>query len=49
MNYKVSFQELAILQKELLSKQLPTTLENAKKQVQFLKSSSNKQLRKKRP
>ncbi len=40
MNYKVSFQELAIIQKEILLKQRPTTLEKAKKQVKALHQSS---------
>ena len=38
MNYKVSFQELAKIQEEILSKQPPTTLEKARKQVETLKT-----------
>ena len=41
MNYKVSFQELAIIQQRILSKQQPTTLEKAKKQVETLKNLSS--------
>ena len=37
MNYKMSFQELAIIQQKILSKQQPTTLEKARKQVETLK------------
>ena len=40
MNYNISFQELAKTQKEILSRQEPTTLEKAKKQVQLLQQSS---------
>jgi hypothetical protein len=40
MRSKLSFQELASLQNELLSKQSPTTLEKAKQQVQMLKKKS---------
>ena len=34
MNYKVSFQELAKIQKEILSKQQPTILEKASRDSQ---------------
>ena len=37
MNYTISFQERVKLAMEQLSKQSPVTLENAKKQVEFLK------------
>lgn len=44
-----SFCQLAVLQTQLLSKQAPTTLEEAKRQVQFLKKGCNKQGGRKRP
>ncbi len=34
MNSTLSFKKLALLQKELLSKQSPTTLEKARQQIQ---------------
>ncbi|SEO11088.1 hypothetical protein SAMN05216436_1346 [bacterium A37T11] len=48
MNYKVSFQELATLQTELLSRQSPITLEKAKSQVQMLKRESSSKSKKQR-
>ena len=42
MNYKVSFQELAIIQQRILSKQQPTTLEKAKKSGNTKKSEFTK-------
>lgn len=48
MKYKVSFQELAIMQQRILSVQRPATLEKARKQVETLKNQSsqkNKKLR----
>ena len=48
MNYKVSFQELAIIQQRILSKQQPTTLEKAKKQVETLKNHSSQKSKKQR-
>ena len=39
MNYKMSFQELAMLQKEQLSKQRPVTLEEAKAQAKRIEKS----------
>lgn len=40
-NYEISFQERSKLAKEILSNQLPTTLEEeAKKQVEMLKKGS---------
>ena len=48
MNYKVSFQELAKIQKEILLKQQPTTLEKARQQVETLKKSSSQKIRKQR-
>ena len=47
MNYKVSFQELAEIQKEILSKQQPTTLDKARKQVETLKRTSSQKINKK--
>ena len=41
MNYKISFQERAKLGMELLSKQQPVTLKEAKEQVNWLKSQSS--------
>jgi len=48
MNYKVSFQELAIIQQRILSKQQPTSLEKAKKQVETLKNLSSQKSKKQR-
>ena len=48
MNYKMSFQELAIIQQKILSKQQPTTLEKARKQVETLKKQSSQKSRKQR-
>jgi len=48
MNYKVSFQELAKIQQEILLKQQPTTLEKARKQVETLKRMSSQKIRKQR-
>jgi hypothetical protein len=42
----ISFQELAVQQKEMLSRQSPTTLEKAKEQVQLLKKKSSSKSRK---
>ncbi len=47
MNYNISFQELANMQKQILSKQLPVTLDNAKKQVEMIKQKSLKVFKKK--
>lgn len=47
MNYKISFQELVIIQQRILSKQQTTTLEKAKKQVETLKNLSLKKARNK--
>jgi hypothetical protein len=46
MNYKVSFQELAIIQQRILFKQHPTTLEKAKKRVETLKNQSSQKNKK---
>jgi hypothetical protein len=48
MKYNISFQERAKLGKELLSKQLPITLQDAKKQVEWLKQISTSKLKKQR-
>ena len=40
MNYKISFQERAVLAMTQLSKQLPISLEQAKEQVQWLKKNT---------
>jgi len=40
MKYNISFQERAKLGKDLLSKQHPITLEEARKQVEWLKQIS---------
>jgi len=48
MNYKVSFHELAIIQQRILSKQQPTTLEKAKKQLETLKNLSSQKSKKQR-
>ena len=45
MNYKVSFQELAIMQQRILSVQRPTTLEKARKQVESLRNQAHKRKR----
>lgn len=42
MNYKVSFQQLAEIQKQILLNQPPTTLERAREQVAMLKLSSHR-------
>lgn len=41
MNYKISFSERAKLAQNLLSKQLPVSLEEAKEQAQWLKKVSS--------
>jgi hypothetical protein len=46
MNYTMSFQERAKLATEQLSKQLPVTLEMARRQAQKLKSQSKTKLKK---
>ena len=43
MNYKVSFHQLAEIQKQILLKQQPTTLEKAREQVAMLKRSRSKE------
>jgi len=48
MNYKISFQELASMQKKILSKQQPTTLDKARKQVELLKNRSSQKSKKQR-
>ena len=48
MNYKISFQELAKIQKEILLKQQPTSLDKARKQTETLKQSSSQKIRKQR-
>lgn len=48
MNYTISFQERVKLAMEQLSKQSPVTLENAKKQVEFLKQKSTSKNKKHR-
>ncbi len=48
MNYTISFQERAKLGMEKLSKQLPTTLEQARAQAQRLKTQSKTDKKKKR-
>lgn len=40
MNYNLSFQELAKLQMEILSKQPPSTLEEKRAQIQSIKEQS---------
>jgi hypothetical protein len=42
MSYKMSFQERAKLSMEMLSKQSPITLKEAREQVNWLKSQSSK-------
>jgi len=46
MNYKVSFQEMEKLGMEKLSKQLPTNLEEKRKQFQKLKRQSSSKSKK---
>lgn len=46
MNYKISFQERAKLGMEMLSKQLPVTLEEARAQAKGLKDRSTSKLKK---
>ena len=48
MNYTISFQERVKLAMEQLSKQSPVTLENAKKQAEFLKQKSTSKNKKQR-
>jgi hypothetical protein len=48
MNYKISFQERAKLGMEMLSKQLPVTLEEAKAQALRLKQASKSNVKKQR-
>ena len=48
MNYKVSFQQLAEIQKQILSQQQPTTLEKAREQVATLKRISSQKVKKQR-
>ncbi len=48
MNDKISFQELAVIQQKILSKQQPTTLEKAGKQVDILKKQGSQKFRKQR-
>ena len=48
MNYKESFKERATLATENLSKQLPVTLEKAKKQVLWLQEVSKTKQKKQR-
>ena len=48
MNYNISFQERAKLAMEMLSKQLPITLEEARKQVTWLQQVSTSNQKKKR-
>ncbi|MBI1769220.1 MAG: hypothetical protein HY015_05220 [Bacteroidetes bacterium] len=45
MNYKLSFQELAEIQKQILLKQQPTTLDKARKQVETLKLTSSQKIK----
>ena len=46
MSYNVSFQEIAKIQKEILSNQQLISLEKAKKQVQSLQQSSSQKIKK---
>jgi hypothetical protein len=48
MNYNLSFKERAKLAMELLSKQSPVTLEEARKQALWLKEQSNSKVKKQR-
>lgn len=47
MNYKISFQERAKLGMEMLSKQKPVTLEEARAQAEWLKQASKSKEKKK--
>ncbi|WP_165587173.1 hypothetical protein [Flavobacterium sp. MEB061] len=46
MNYKISFQERAKLGMEILAKQGPVTLEQARAQVKRLKEASTSKVKK---
>ncbi len=46
MNYKISFQERAALAMEMLSNQLPVTLEEARAQAERLKIASKSKKKK---
>lgn len=46
--YVMSFQERSKLGMDNLSKQLPVTLDQAKKQIEFLKANSNSKIKKQR-
>ncbi|MCB9426613.1 MAG: hypothetical protein H6584_06250 [Flavobacteriales bacterium] len=48
MNYKISFQERAKLGLEMLSKQLPVTLEEAKAQAIRLRQASKSKVKRQR-
>ncbi len=48
MNYKISFQERAAIAMMQLSKQSPTTLEQAKEQVRWLKENTKTKQKKQR-
>jgi hypothetical protein len=48
MNYRISFKERAEMGQKILSKKLPFTLEQAKKQVLQMKEKSTQSNRKKR-
>lgn len=48
MNYNISFQERATLATIQFSKQLPTNLEQAKKQVLWLKKTAKQTARKRK-
>lgn len=48
MNYKISFQERAKLGMEMLSKQLPVTLEEARAQAERLSQASKSKVKKQR-
>ena len=48
MNYKISFQERAKLGMEMLSKQLPITLEEARAPTERLKTASKSKVKKQR-
>ncbi len=48
MNYKITFKERTQLAMENLSKQSPITLENARKQVKWLKEMSQTKKKKQR-
>jgi hypothetical protein len=49
MNYKISFQEMARLGMEQLSKQQPVTLKEARGQVKWLKEKSITKVKKQKP